>query len=33
MSRMMATCNEMMQSGMDGHGKINDPCPELEDEG
>ena len=33
MSRMMETCNEMMQSGMDGHGKTNDPSPELEDKG
>ena len=33
MSQMMETCNEMMQSRMDGHGKSNDPSPELEDKG
>ncbi len=33
MSQMMETCNEMMQSRMDGHGKTNDPSPELEDKG
>ncbi len=31
MSRMMETCNEMMQSGMGGHGETNDPSPALED--
>ncbi len=33
MSQMMKTCNEMMQSGMGGHGETKDPSPELENKG